>query len=433
MDGVETLPADSLEITLKVTDVVRDRLEVLAKEIKEYDQHADVLVGEFLWLKVKIGERLIEAKALLPHGSFLRWGMTEFGWTPQHLRRHMELGRNGTRVSLLPPGTSLRAALAALRDDDPVDDEGLGGDATEVAERKSHEEAHEERAAAFEALDVEADGLPLDRIVRQDCDAFLDALPPACAHLCVTSPPYWAKRTYQDGEGELGQEREPGAFVERLCDTVDRIGRVLVPGGLLFLVMGDTYASQPGRYRGDPKRRRGISDQAVKANGTAIEGRQVDVPTKSLVSIPWRVLLELTTNRGWRCANVVAWVKPNHAPENVHDRFTQTWEPILVLTRAEHAYLRRDALGDTGDTWEPTTEEAGGWDVWRLAAGRGGAAAGHLAPFPEWLVARAIAAACPPGGIVLDPFAGSGTTLEVAGKLGARFLGCDLAPQEAPA
>jgi hypothetical protein len=200
-------------------------------------------------------------------------------------------------------------------------------------------------------------------------------------------------------------------------EIVDEIGRVLVPGGYLFLNLGDTYASQPGQYRADPDRRRGISDGAIRANGTAIAGRLLDVPEKSLVGIPWTVMLTLTLAHGWRCANVSAWFMPNHGPENVHDRLTQTWEPIFLLTRAEHAHLRRDLAEDTGDSWP-------------LAAGRRGEANGHLAPFPEALVERALHLACPPAGVVLDPFAGSGTTLHVARRLGRRFLGCDLAPQE---
>jgi hypothetical protein len=103
----------------------------------------------------------------------------------------------------------------------------------------------------------------------------------------------------------------------------------------------------------------------------------------------------------------------------VHDRFTQAWEPVYVLTRARHAYLDRGA-------WDqrPT-------DVWAIPVGRRGAAAGHPAPFPEELVRRALRHACPPGGVVLDPFAGSGTTMTVALAEGRRFLGCDLAPEDA--
>ena len=286
----------------------------------------------------------------------------------------------------------------------------------------AHARSHARRAAAVEAaLLRRADGatrgaLPFDRVAYgTDALTYLRGLPDGCADLCVTSPPYWAKREYTGDARELGREPAPTDYVARLVEIVNEVGRVLAPTGYLLLSLADTYATEPGRYRGDPERARGVSDLAVRANGSALAGRAPDVAEKSLAGIPWRVALELTTAHGWRLANVVAWVKPNHQPENVYDRLTQAWEPILLLTRATHAYFERSALPDTGD-------------VWTIPAGRRGAAAGHLAPFPEALVERAIACACPPGGTVLDPFAGSGTALEVAVRLGRRFLGADLSP-----
>jgi DNA modification methylase len=282
--------------------------------------------------------------------------------------------------------------------------------------------AHEE---ASQGRDLSAIPESLwDDITSTDAASYLRALaqhaPGGVADVCVTSPPYWAKRKYTGDPLELGQEAEPGAYVERLVEIVNLIGDVLVPGGYLFLNLGDTYANDPGHYRGNPERARGVSEMARLANGSAIGGRVLDVAEKSVVGVPWRVLLALTLEYGWRCANVVCWAKPNHQPENVHDRLTQTWEPILLLTRSEHAYLRRERIEDTGD-------------LWTLSAGRHGDGAGHFAPFPEALVERAIALSCPEGGVVLDPFAGSGTTLTVATRMGRRFLGCDLALVGAPA
>jgi hypothetical protein len=181
----------------------------------------------------------------------------------------------------------------------------------------------------------------------------------------------------------------------------------------VFLNLGDTLASQPGQYRGDPARRRGISAQAVRANGTAGAARQLDVADKSYVLIPERIVLALVLEHRWRLAGKIVWHKVGHGPENVFDRLTQAWEPVYVLTRAEHAFFERQPGRD---------------DVWPIPVGRPGGAGGHLAPFPEALVERAIKQASEPGDFVLDPFAGSGTVLEVARRMGRRFLGCDLAP-----
>lgn len=371
--------------------------------------------------------------------TVVRRGMNEaqkrqYALTLNLARRHLTPEqRRLVVVSLRRQGLSARrvAALMGIDHKTVLSDEAggeysppevvTGSDGKSYPARKpakSHADSHAERLARFEAA-VLAAGVEQDTVHPLEATAFLERLEPGSAHMCITSPPYWAKRTYSDDALELGREAEPQRFVESLCEVVDLIGRALVPGGYVFFVLGDTFASQPGLYRGDPERQRGISARAVVANGTAVDGRVFDVPDKSLVGIPWRVLLELTLRRGWRCANVIAWVKPNHQPENVHDRFTQVWEPILVLTRAEHAYLDRSRLPDTGDVWE-------------IAAGRHGEAEGHLAPFPEELVERAILAACPDGGVVLDPFAGSGTTMEVARRMGRKFLGCDLAPPAVP-
>jgi Protein of unknown function (DUF3102) len=69
-----------------------------------------------LQYKLEIGKRLIRAKGLLKHGQFLRWAQNEFGWTPRHVQNHLTLASHEKRVSLLPPGASLRMALAAIKE-----------------------------------------------------------------------------------------------------------------------------------------------------------------------------------------------------------------------------------------------------------------------------------------------------------------------------
>lgn len=298
---------------------------------------------------------------------------------------------------------------------------------TKRRDGKSHAQAHSERLEAARqeresttlALPDLAD-LALDQIeYATDALTYLKGLEAEQADICITSPPYWKKRTYAAGHPlELGQEPTPEAYVENLCRIVAEVGRVLKPNGCLFLNLGDTLASQPGQYRGDPERRRGISDHLVRANGTAGADRIFDAPEKSFLLIPERVVLALVRQQGWRLAGKIVWHKVGHAPENVYDRLTQSWEPIYVLTRALHSFFDRAPGRD---------------DVWSIAVGQGGRADGHLAPFPDALVELAIKHACDAGGWVLDPFAGSGTTLRVARRMGRRFLGCDLSPQEVTA
>jgi DNA modification methylase len=290
--------------------------------------------------------------------------------------------------------------------------------------------AHAERQArVVEAVAqrVPPDGLEalLDRVDLSDALTYLRQLPDACVDLCVTSPPYWAKRTYTAGPAgahprELGQEPDPQTYVEGVRRIVGQIGRVLRPEGWLFLSLGDTYASNPGGYRGDPARQRRISERARRVGATAPADRSYDVPKKSLCLVPWRLVTVLVQYEGWRCRNVIAWHKPNHLPENVHDRLTQAWEPVFALTKGEYPYFQRGSREG---------------DLWAIGAGGDGVAQEleHPAPFPPKLVHRIIGHACPPGGVVLDPFAGSGTVLRVATSEGRRFLGCDLVGWTAPA
>jgi len=283
---------------------------------------------------------------------------------------------------------------------------------------KPQAEAHAERRQALAVRAAEeahqrADVSPYDRIVCAEARVFLRdcAANGDRAHVCLTSPPYWAKRTYGDGSEEIGQEPTPEAYIAHIVEVCDLIGEVLTEDGWLFLNLGDTYATLPGQYRGDPDRVRGISAKAVQANGSAPARRDWGaVPEKSLCLIPWRVAL-LLVERGWRVRNLNIWHKLGHQPENVFDRSAQAWEPVLQLTRAQHAYYDR-AAGDD--------------DLWAIPVGRRGKAGAHPAVFPEALVERVISRACPPGGVMLDPFAGSGTVLQVAQRMGRRFLGCDL-------
>jgi hypothetical protein len=94
----------------------RSELARLAGEIGWYEEEARKTVMLALQYKLEIGRRLARAKKLLPHGHFLAWAHEEFGWTPRHIQRHLKLVENAPRVSRLPPGTSLRMALAAIRE-----------------------------------------------------------------------------------------------------------------------------------------------------------------------------------------------------------------------------------------------------------------------------------------------------------------------------
>lgn len=419
------VPAGAPPVTLMTAEEAR----ACAEEIKRHLNSARVLLLEF-------DER--EGWRALGHASWREWAADELGQTQRYA--YYELAAARVEQNLLNHGANVQIGALPERRLRPLSvlepEEQVEVAATldlhhttsaqveqavqahrERKEAKPQAEAHAERIAVYEQRAAERVAEPsLDelfgRIVRADALTYLRGLPDGCVDVCITSPPYWAKRTYTDGDpDELGQERRPEWYISALVQILGEVGRVLTDTGWLFLNLGDTYASKPGQYRGDPNRAQGLSDKGRLAAQSAPADRQWDVPDKSLCLIPWRVLHRLVLERAWICRNVIVWHKRGHQPENVFDRLTQAWEPVFALTKSKQPYFKR---------------LPGAEDLWQFAVGRQGRGGDHPAVFPENLVRGVLGMACPPGGVALDPFAGSGTVRKVAREMGCKFLGCDL-------
>jgi len=258
-------------------------------------------------------------------------------------------------------------------------------------------------------------GAPVQGVVRSDALSYLRSLPDDCVDLCVTSPPYWAKRTYGAGSEELGQERVPEEYLDRLLAIFAEARRVLRPSGWAAVNLGDTMSNQPGRGRGSAKR--AISAAAQKASAIAPDQRQLDMPVKSATLIPWRFAYRMGREQRWVVRPHVTWHKLGHQPEHVNDRLTLASEPLLLFTPTGRSFYRHPRQDGAS---------ANETDVWSITVGRGTRGKGHPAVFPEALVERSIQRFCPAWGVVIDPFAGSGTVGDVATRLGRTFLGCDL-------
>ncbi len=223
----------------------------------------------------------------------------------------------------------------------------------------------------------------------------------------VTSPPYYWQRDYKV-DGQLGQEASIAAFVQSLADAMDEVRRVLKSDGLLFLNLGDTYYSAKGQPKGNDKK-----NSARRFGLRAVDASGLGVPRKTLIGIPWRVALEMIS-RGWVLRSPIVWTRTGCQPEpTAHDRPWRTYEMIFMFSKSPRYYFRRDSLGK---------EE----DIWTISARRRPNGGLHSAAFPEELVQRCLDVGCPVGGIVLDPFVGSGTTMEVALRSGRHAIGIDL-------
>lgn len=250
---------------------------------------------------------------------------------------------------------------------------------------------------------------------------------------CVTSPPYYGLRDYNH-DGQIGQEDSPEAFISRLVDVFREVKRVLKKDGTLWVNIGDSYAN------------------------------------KNLIGVPWMLAFALRAD-GWCLRQEIIWSKPNPMPDPTKDRCTRSHEYIFMLSKSPKYYYDHESIkteakypgipgmdasgfkdakkysgkhgqradkqrghsrrhADFNDRWDTMTVAeqcslgANKRSVWEVATSPFLGA--HFATFPERLITDCIKAGCPKDGIVLDPFAGAGTTLLVANKLGRNAVGIEI-------
>jgi DNA modification methylase len=299
----------------------------------------------------------------------------------------------------------------------------------------------------------------------------LRTLPDESVHCCVTSPPYWGLRDY-GVVGQCGLEASLAEFLAKLVAGFEEVRRVLRKDGTCWVNMGDCYVTKPhGTGPGeDPKapRRKRPKDQC---NRGPIPG----LKPKDMVGQPWRLAFALQ-DAGWYLRRDIIWHKTNPMPETVHDRPATAHEYVFLLTKSARYHYDADAVRErvTGRTHlrghgvNAKIRAVAGWDTGpgghntikhsRIGRSRQNASfsaaisgprldfrnrrsvwtipcapfkGAHFATYPERLVEPCILAGCPRGGVVLDPFTGSGTTGAVALRLGRSFVGIELNPQYA--
>ena len=169
-------------------------------------------------------------------------------------------------------------------------------------------------------------------------------LPDASVDLIVTSPPYFALRSYSDNgghmAGQLGDEPTPAEFVDSLIACTREMMRVLKPAGSIFVNLGDTYSAG---FESTPRDTIGSSDGLT---GRAERGRRrkVSIPAKSLMMIPERYRIACVDELGLVARAVIVWDKPNGMPESVTDRVRRSHEDWVHLTMTRHYFAALDEI-----------------------------------------------------------------------------------------
>ncbi len=251
-------------------------------------------------------------------------------------------------------------------------------------------------------------------VFQGDAHSVLLDLPSNHFNCVITSPPYYWLRDY-GVEEQIGQETSVESYVSAIASVMDEVKRVLKDDGVLFLNLGDTYYSGKGKSQGrdrkSSKRRFGL--RAVDKSG----GLGIGLQPKTIIGIPWRVAIEMTM-RGWVLRSPIIWHRKHCLPESVKDRPRRSYEYVFMLAKNRRYYFNRSML-------EKEEEE----DMWTIAARPKPTNGIYTAPFPDELVQRCLDIGCPADGVVLDPFAGGGTTLRVALQSGISATGIDLNPE----
>ncbi len=242
-------------------------------------------------------------------------------------------------------------------------------------------------------------------------DARFLPLKDASVDCCVTSPPYWGGLRDYGHAAQLGLEREPHFYASALTRVFEEVSRVLKPAGTLWLNMGDVYAASGkggGGNRGDRACWSTVSDR---------KGFRMPPPgfkMKDLTLVPFMVAERMRT-AGWYLRSVIVWRKVAAVEPMRLDRPAVSHEYVFLFAKQE----TYDAA-NPGEAWW-------GHTVWNITTD---ADASHPAAMPSELARRCIIAGSRAGGVVLDPFVGSGTVVSVAERIGRRGVGVDLSYQE---
>ncbi|MFJ5734704.1 DNA-methyltransferase [Streptomyces microflavus] len=276
-------------------------------------------------------------------------------------------------------------------------------------------------------------------VYEGDAYDLMEKIPAESVDLIITSPPYWGLRTYgldhneeilREWEAEGGSKEEvppydwyrlhggclgleplPEWYVSNLVEIFQRGATALKPGGSMWINIGDTYFARWSSIRMDG--RQGLGDNPRMRRKTPMGGFRQE---KQMLLIPSRFAIAMQDKR-WILRNDLIWEKRNVPPRPEKDRLRLAHEHFFH-------FVKRPKEGRAKYYYDMSAVEDGARDVVRVNAAPG--SDGHSATFPVKLIEPRILSSSPPGGLVLDPFCGTGRSLSVAVKNGRRAMGFEI-------
>ena len=290
----------------------------------------------------------------------------------------------------------------------------------------------------------------INTIYNEPCLDTLKRMQDKSIDCVITSPPYWQLRDY-GYDGQWGLEPTFNEYLEHLWELMAEIHRVIKDEGTCWVNLGDTYA------RGT--RPKTNNNQTLRDTNNKIEPDtkpDYDGLNKCLLLIPHRFAIGCI-DRGWILRNDIIWAKPNGMPESVTDRFTKKHEYIFFFVKQEKYYFDLDAIRDkhkdvsinrnkyglsayndenasrsremkAGELLNDKGKNPGSvsdfWEVTTKASSDS-----HYASYNTDLIKKPILAGCPEGGIIYDPFMGTGTTAVAALRANRNFIGSEMSTE----
>jgi site-specific DNA-methyltransferase (adenine-specific) len=250
-------------------------------------------------------------------------------------------------------------------------------------------------------------GGPTKHLIKEGDARDLSFLTDESVHLVVTSPPYASLIQYPDHPSQLGNIHAYQSFLEELDKVWAECLRVLVPGGRVACVVGDVCLS-----------RRRVGRHHVLPLSADIQVRARCIGFDNLTPILWHKVanIKLEASRSSRFLG-----KPN-LPNGV---IKNDVEHILLLRKpggyrkpsAQQESLSRIDTGEYTRLFSP---------IWSDVPGQVRSA--HPAPFPLEIPRRLIRMFSFVDDVVLDPFAGTGTSSVAAIDLGRHSISVEIDP-----